>query len=218
MLDSELLQKHNCFFGGGTAMALLFGEYRTSFDLDFLVADHEGFSFLRSVVRAEGLLSLFRPETRNLVEVKPARVDQYGIRSSIEFLGQEFKFEIVREARIGFEAMSRAMEVAGVRTLSETDLIAEKLMANSDRYSDQGVFSRDLIDLAFAPVENLRIHPGFDKAESAYGKAVLSDLQASFQFLTANARLERSIAALEIEDSPALVLKRLTLMMEPFRP
>lgn len=216
MLDARLLEKEKCLFGGGTAMALMFGEYRTSFDLDFLVADQESFGQLRTLVRTDGLLSLFRKDSRELLEARSARIDQYGIRSSIAFLGQEYKFEIVREARIQFENISFSSDVAGVKALSETDLIAEKLMANSDRYSDPGVFSRDLIDLAFAPVGNLRVHAGFEKAEGAYGKAIEKDFREAFLYLTDNSRLERSIAALEIEDSPALVLKRLNQMMEPF--
>jgi hypothetical protein len=216
MLDSELLEEEQCFFGGGTAMALMFGEYRTSFDLDFLVANPVSFSSLRTRVRSDGLLSLFRPDTRELVQARPPRVDQYGIRSAISFLGQELKFEIVREARIRFETAPRSFDVKGVKALSEIDLIAEKLMANSDRYSDQGVFCRDLIDLAFVPVGDLRAHSGFAKAEGAYGNAILSDLKAAYQFLTEGSRLERSIAALQIEESPAQVLKRLNKLMEPF--
>jgi len=31
-LDGELFRAHNCLFGGGTAIALRFGEYRESVD------------------------------------------------------------------------------------------------------------------------------------------------------------------------------------------
>jgi hypothetical protein len=34
-LDGDLLREVNCLFGGGTAMALRFGEYRESVDMDF---------------------------------------------------------------------------------------------------------------------------------------------------------------------------------------
>jgi len=42
-LDSELLRRHHCLFGGGTALALRYGEFRESVDLDFLVSDREGY-------------------------------------------------------------------------------------------------------------------------------------------------------------------------------
>jgi hypothetical protein len=38
-LNGQFLREANCLFGGGTAMALRFGEYRESVDMDFLVSD-----------------------------------------------------------------------------------------------------------------------------------------------------------------------------------
>lgn len=39
VLDGGKLLRFHCLFGGGTAMALRFGEYRESVDVDFLVSD-----------------------------------------------------------------------------------------------------------------------------------------------------------------------------------
>jgi predicted nucleotidyltransferase component of viral defense system len=213
-LDSASLGNSKCYFGGGTAMAMLHGEYRTSFDLDFLVSDSESFSSLRALVRSEGLISLFDLEHRQLLSSSPARIDQYGIRSSLRFLDTEIKFEIIREGRIEFEIPLETDQILGITTLTETDLIAEKLMANSDRYQDQGVFSRDIIDLAFAPVGDIRNHRGFSKAESAYGKSIEKDLLAALQYVLAGERLERSMKVLEIEEPPAQVRQRLIALKE----
>ena len=38
-LDAAKLASHHCFFGGGTAIALLHGEYRESRDVDFLISE-----------------------------------------------------------------------------------------------------------------------------------------------------------------------------------
>ncbi|MCW2313780.1 nucleotidyl transferase AbiEii/AbiGii toxin family protein [Rhodoferax antarcticus] len=38
-LDAQLLRDKHCLFGGGTAIALRYGEYRESVDIDFLVSD-----------------------------------------------------------------------------------------------------------------------------------------------------------------------------------
>lgn len=38
-LNGPLLRANNCLFGGGTAIALRYGEYRESVDIDFLVSD-----------------------------------------------------------------------------------------------------------------------------------------------------------------------------------
>jgi hypothetical protein len=41
-LDGSTLAQHACWFGGGTCIALRFGEYRESVDIDFLVSDPAG--------------------------------------------------------------------------------------------------------------------------------------------------------------------------------
>ena len=38
-LNAPLLRDNHCLFGGGTAIALRYGEYRESVDIDFLVSD-----------------------------------------------------------------------------------------------------------------------------------------------------------------------------------
>ena len=40
----------------------------------------------------------------------------------------------------------------GVATLSRTDMFAEKLLANADRWNEKSVASRDIIDLAMMVV------------------------------------------------------------------
>ena len=35
-LDGNLLKKHDCLFGGGTVIAMRYGEYRESIDIDFM--------------------------------------------------------------------------------------------------------------------------------------------------------------------------------------
>lgn len=196
-------------------MSLVNGEYRTSFDMDFLVSDASSYGELRSKVKASGMLSLFRPEARALVRSSPERIDQYGIRSQLIFLETEIKFEIVREARIELDTPSQKDEIVGIATLSETDLIAQKLLANSDRHDDPGVFSRDIIDLAFAPINNLLLHPGFHKAEASYGKTIALDVLTATENLMSSARLERAMAVLEIDCSPAILIKRLNDLRSP---
>lgn len=46
-LDADALAANACLFGGGTAMALRFGEYRESVDIGFLVSKLEGYRQLR---------------------------------------------------------------------------------------------------------------------------------------------------------------------------
>ena len=53
-LDGALLKNKRCLFGGGTAIALLHGEYRESVDIDFLVSDLPSYRNLRQLLSAEG--------------------------------------------------------------------------------------------------------------------------------------------------------------------
>ena len=50
-LDTDLLRRHGCLFGGGTCIALRHGEYRESVDIDFLVSDALGYRELRQLPR-----------------------------------------------------------------------------------------------------------------------------------------------------------------------
>lgn len=38
-LDPCILKKERCYFGGGTAIALVFDEFRESVDIDFMTSD-----------------------------------------------------------------------------------------------------------------------------------------------------------------------------------
>lgn len=58
-LNSALLKEHHCYFGGGTAIALLQNEYRESVDIDFRVADITKYRELRQLLTGpEGIAPL----------------------------------------------------------------------------------------------------------------------------------------------------------------
>jgi hypothetical protein len=182
-LHPEVLATRHCYFGGGTAMALRYGEYRESVDIDFLVADLAGYRELRQMLGgAAGLAPLLRPGMA-LELARELRADQYGIRTQVRSGAAVIKFEIVLEARIAFDMPGPGDQVCGVRTLAPVDLAAEKLLANADRWPDDAVFSRDLIDLAMqaAPPELLRA--ACAKAEGAYGASVRKALADAVEAL-----------------------------------
>ena len=80
MMNTRFLQEALCFFGGGTAISLLLGEYRESIDVDFLCADQAGYRQLRSSVFDHHLGDLFSIPPTLLRDV---RADQYGIRAVV---------------------------------------------------------------------------------------------------------------------------------------
>lgn len=94
--------------------------------------------------------------------VREMRADLYGIRTMLLVAERQIKFEIILEGRIKLVIPGKNDEMCGIATLSPLDMAAGKLLANSDRwtdegfFNDEGVFNRDLIDLAMMrPSTNL---------------------------------------------------------------
>jgi hypothetical protein len=198
-LDPRVLATRHCYFGGGTAMALRYGEYRESVDIDFLVSDRQGYRELRQTLSgAQGLAALLRPGMR--VELaREVRADQYGIRTQVRSGSALVKFEIVLEARIELAAPGPHDQVCGVPTLSALDLAAEKLLANTDRWPDDSVFSRDLIDLAMQGPSLPMLRAACAKAEGAYGASIRGALADAVHALRSRPhRLEQCMKALSM--------------------
>lgn len=210
-LNGPLLQESGCLFGGGTAIVLRQGEYRESVDVDFLVSDPGGYRWLRQVLTGpQGFASILRAEAAPIKTLRDLRADQYGIRTMLEVGGQPIKFEIVLEGRIEFSTPTAQDEVCGIRTLSRLDLAASKLLANSDRWADDSVFSRDLIDLAMLEPPLPLLRKAVAKAEVAYGQAILRDLDKAICALQERAgRLERCMQALSVRPPKALLWERI---------
>lgn len=210
-LDASRLQACGCLFGGGTAMALRFGEYRESVDVDFLVSDADGYRELRHVLRGRGDLSgISRPGVPAPACRGEIRADQYGIRTHVMIEDTPIKFEIVSEGRIVLDAPGKGDEILGIATLSPVDMAASKLLANSDRGLDDGTFNRDLIDLAMmAPARSVLVD-AFAKAGAAYGEDVGRDLERSFARLRdRDGWLERCMRMLDMSMPVALAWQRL---------
>ena len=206
-LDADLLAANGCLFGGGTAIALKHGEYRESVDIDFLVSEAKGYRALRerltgpqgiqAIARAGGLLEASRE----------IRADQYGIRTLLRTEGIDIKLEIVSEARIALQAPAAADRICGVATLTPLDVIATKLLANSDRWADAAVMSRDLIDLAMMEPAREPFRLGAAKAAGAYGKSIAADLGKAIEALRLRPhRLDRCMEALQMSTVPKALL------------
>ena len=196
-LDAETLAASACLFGGGTAMALRYGEYRESVDIDFLVSRIDGYRQMRQrLTGTEGLRAITRAG-HALTQMREMRADQYGIRTLLQVDGVAIKFEIVLEGRIELEAPDADDRLCGLATLTPLDMAASKLLANSDRWADDAVLSRDLIDLAMmAPAKKL-MHKAMAKAKAAYGDSVAADLAKAIEDLRARPhRLDQCMQAM----------------------
>ncbi len=187
-LDSNLLLKHRCLFGGGTAIALTHSEHRESVDIDFVCSSVDGYREIRGLVNAAGIGSLM---TGAIAVLREPRIDQYGIRCVLQVAGTPIKFEIIFEGRVQLADPLPEDKVCGVWALAKQDKVATKLMANSDRWADTSVMSRDIIDLAVLADADGTLDPvGVAKALHAYGPSVLEDLKkARAQLLERKGRL-----------------------------
>jgi hypothetical protein len=210
-LNADLLLGHGCAFGGGTAIALRYGEYRVSMDIDLLVSSRAGYRALRELVTsAGGVQALARPGAK-LNEVRQVRVDQYGMRTMLDVIDVEIKFEIVHEGRVELELPGPADRICGVATLTPLDMATTKLLANSDRWADDGVQSRDLIDLAMMAPPRKLLNEAIAKASAAYGETVERDLSTAIERLRERPnRLDECMRALNMTNIPkALLWKRI---------
>ncbi|MFN2328084.1 MAG: nucleotidyl transferase AbiEii/AbiGii toxin family protein [Chromatocurvus sp.] len=209
-LDGDFLLEHQCFFGGGTLITLRYGEYRESVDVDFLVSDLACYRSLRQLVRSSGDLSaLLRGDTTLFSIAQPVCADQYGIRTAVNVAGEQVKFEIVLEGRIELDSPGPQDRLCGVPTLTRLDMATSKLLANSDRWIDASVFSRDLIDLAMmqAPIPLLR--QAVAKAERAYGSSILKDLGKAIDRLEdQSGLLGRCMQAMSVEVPRAVLWQK----------
>lgn len=208
-LDGGVLREKQCYFGGGTAIALRCGEYRESVDMDFLVSDRPSYRDLREMFRgANGLEAITRPGLQPLQLAREVRADQYGIRCLLAMGDVQIKFEIILEGRI---ALTRSGEViCDITTLTPIDMAASKLLANSDRGADDGVFNRDIIDLAMLNLPKAEFLRALEKAQQAYGESVVTDLKKAAERLKSRTGwLDRCVQALDIRVPKALLWERI---------
>ncbi|MEH2239277.1 nucleotidyl transferase AbiEii/AbiGii toxin family protein [Nostoc sp.] len=165
-LDSDILRKGSAYFGGGTLLAFEFEEYRWSQDVDFIASiGTEGYKYLRTVVFEGGHEALFRDLSK--IQVGRSTTDQYGIRMIVFVDDMPIKTEIIAETRFQLDP-PRYLNWSLVPCLSFNDCFTSKLLSNSDRYMDNSVEARDLIDLAILRLQSPIPQASIEKAEKAY--------------------------------------------------
>ena len=194
-LNVPLLTEAACYFGGGTAIVLLLNEYRESVDVDLLCASHEGYRTLRNAVNENSLGPLL---TQALPLARAVRSDRYGIRTFLMVDDVPIKFEIVREDRIPLQAQTHPG--IPILTLSQVDMFAEKLLANTDRWADRSTTSRDIIDLAMMVHHWGPIPPSaWLKVEDAYGASARRAFVKAQELLADEAHLAECLRKMSME-------------------
>lgn len=211
LLNVPLLRDHDCLFGGGTAIALRFGEYRESVDMDFVVSNTANYGKLRALLSGpEGIAPIFIQGQQLVSQKREVRADQYGIRTLLAVFEQPIKLEIILEGRVALEPPTPDDQICGVATLTLLDMATTKLLANSDRWADDSVFNRDLIDLAMMQPPEALMTQAIGKASAAYGESVARDLnKAISRMLTRPGWLERCMQSLSITIPKAVIWDRI---------
>jgi hypothetical protein len=197
-LNTDFLKQNQCYFGGGTAIVLALDEYRESVDIDFLCASQDGYRELRNTIDNGSLGAIF---ARPVELARDVRADRYGIRTFLRVDGVPVKFEIVSEGRI--EIDGAVDPKTGVPTLARSDMYAEKLLANADRYRDKAVASRDIIDLAMMVGHWGQVpEAAWEKVRKAYGTSADRAYQGAIEMVSDRAYLSQCLAKMHME--PAL--------------
>jgi hypothetical protein len=213
-LNASIFREVGAYFGGGTLITLLCGEYRWSKDVDFICPVGPGYRRLREIV-AEGTLKpavLFNT-TGQLRLPRDISADQYGVRFPVIVDDVPIKFEIIAEARIALNA-AEYFDKIPVPCLGFEDQCSEKLLANADRWLDTSIESRDLIDLAVLRLQKPIPDAAISKAEAAY--PVMPDLQKALtKFQDFPEYRKKCFAALEIENS-SLIIDGIDLLAHDF--
>jgi hypothetical protein len=213
LLRADVLHQSRFLFGGGTRIVLDLGEYRESKDIDFLCSDPRGYADLRFEASRHGYPALFTAEGLERLQFpREMRIDQYGIRFTGVLEATALRIELIREARIELDPGIRTAW-SPVDCLSIPDCFAEKLLANSDRWADRQVLSRDLMDLAALRARcGPAPEPAWTKVESAYKSAPTEDLRKALALVNGNPEYRRRcFQGLEIRD-PTELLKGLELL------
>jgi hypothetical protein len=155
---------------------------------------------------AQDLSPITRPGQR-LELARELRADQYGLRTLVRVDGVAIKLEVVHEARFVLEAPGAADALCGVPTLTPLDMATSKLLANSDRWRDDAVLSRDLIDLAMMAPPRKLLQRAIAKAKGAYGDSVEADLAKAIQDLRERPhRLDRCMLDMRVNTVSKAVL------------
>ena len=206
-LDVDLLVRCNAYFGGGTLLAMLYGEYRWSQDIDLMCpVQSGGYKILRESIYENSYKALF-PGDKPFELRREIQADLYGVRFPIHYQGHNIKFEIVADERIQFDPPV-FYDWCPVPCLSLVDCFSEKLLANVDRGKDRSILSRDIIDLAFLRMNFGEIPAAaFEKTQEAYGNVIVKALVSSLRDFQDDSQYRRKcVETLQIDSENHIAL------------
>ena len=194
-LDGHRLHAHQCLFGGGTALALRYGEYRESVDIDFLVSHREGYRALRQLLTGEADLQRSAiPADRAPLE-PDTRCARRPVRPAHDAAGGWRGDQVRDRARSPHHARRARRRRPGVRRRHADaagrgrEQAAGQLRPLARRRDPEPRPDRPGHDGATEPL----LRQAIVKAQGAYGASIEADLHKAIQS-RANARTAWTIA------------------------
>lgn len=200
-IDRDFFSDMGIYLGGGTHIALRYGEYRQSRGIDFVCAA-EGYRALRERVVKYGAGKIFRC-TDDISLEREMRMDQYAMRQAIKLDGVTVELKISRETRFRL-GMPECVDLCPVECISLVDCITQKLLANADRWDDETSALRDLIDLAVLRSHRPIPRSAMATADGAYPVRIPL-VRALERFQDDLAYRDRCFDALEIHDARRII-------------
>lgn len=202
-LNCDFLNSCECYFGGGTAISLILDEYRESVDIDFVCASDSGYKQLRESIFDFG----FKQIGTDVQLSRDVKSDHYGIRTAILIDGIPIKFEIIKESRLKKITPGCYVGIPVV-CLSKSDMFTEKVLANTDRFKDKHVLSRDIIDLiAMEHAWGVIPEQSFVLAEHAYGKLARLSIDKAYDMISDSNYLNDCFQKMNITDEMQNIVK-----------
>jgi len=206
-LDGPRLLKNHCLLGGGTAIVLARDEYREAIHIELCCNSAEVYREIRRAVDAQDPGWLFREPVQMLRE---PNFHRHGIRLAVLLDGTPVKIEILLENRIPFAACLPEAAIEGVWSLAEEDLVATRLMANTDRYGDDSFMSRDIIDLAMLATDGILSPAGVTKARKVYQNGIdTAFVRAKAMLLESDGRVATCMRELKMKMPPHELARRI---------
>lgn len=176
-LNSDLFEECKVLFCGGTLLALDFEEYRESKDIDFACQiPTPGYRKLRSVIFNYGFEGLFNNHSGLTIKGETSSHD--SIRILVEINQKPIKLEILAWKLFDLDS-PRYPAWSPVPCISTNDCFSCKLLSNANRYMDNSVEARDLIDLAILRLQYIIPQDAIRKAEEVF--EVVRPLQDAIQ-------------------------------------
>lgn len=179
-LQEKIFLENQIYFGGGSAIALKYDEFRFSKDLDFLSSSKNGFYQLKNRIREDGISYLLKNE--ELIKVIDCKTNNYKITILLEMEETPLKIEILHT--LDFKIEGDFNKELNIPQLSINDMFAQKISACIDRGLDKNTYGRDLLDLCVLLDKNKTINNDvLDNIENIYGKNFYKTLLQVYEML-----------------------------------